>query len=256
MDSPDPAVRERVARDVVILQNAGLRPVVVHGGGKAITRAMERAGLKAFFVQGMRVTDEPAVQIVEQTLSREINPEIVASIDRLGGKARGFSGSEIFSCRKLLPSDSAGAGADLGFVGDVTAVRADRLHEVLQAGFIPVISPTATGPEGKLYNCNADVAAAQTAIALRAARLIFMSDVPGLLRDPQTPGSLINEINAVEIETLKKTGVIDKGMIPKVDSAVAAARSGVRSVSFIDGRAPHAILLEMFSRPSGTRVVS
>ena len=251
MDSPDPAVRRGVARDIVLLQAAGLRPVVVHGGGKAITRAMEKAGLTARFVQGMRVTDEAAVAVVEQTLSQEINPEIVAAIDALGGKARGFSGRAIFRCRKLPMPE-----ADLGFVGDVNSVDTTLLRQTVSAGFIPVISPTARGDDGKIYNCNADVAAAQLAIALKAQRLVFMSDVPGLLRDPKKPDSVIPHLKMSEVAELKESGVIDKGMIPKVDSAVAAIQAGVEKVSFVDGRVPHAVLLEIFTDEGvGTEIV-
>ena len=257
MDSPDAAVREGVARDVVFLQAAGIWLVVVHGGGKAITRAMEKAGLPAKFIQGMRVTDETTAQIVEQALSREINPEIVATIERLGGKARGFAGTGIFRCRKLSLPENAGEKIDLGFVGDVTSVNAEHLRQTIMEGIIPVISPTALGADQKIYNCNADVAAAQTAIALQATRLVFMSDVPGLLRDPNSPGSVISELAVGEVSALKRCGVIDKGMIPKVDSAVAAFHAGVENVSFIDGRVQSS-LLEVFSEQntSGTRIVS
>ena len=252
MDSPDASLRERVARDIVFLQAAGVQPVVVHGGGKAVTRAMEAAGLAANFVQGMRVTDAATAQVVERVLSREINPEIVAAFQALHGKAKGFSGTEIFTCRKL-----AGAGgADLGFVGDVSSVRAETLCQTLRDGGIPVVSPTARGEDGQIYNCNADVAAAQAAIALKAKRLIFMSDVPGLLRDAKDPATLIPRLRASEVDALKKSGVVDKGMIPKVDSAVAALRAGVEKVTFVDGRVPHTILLEIFTgEPVGPEIL-
>src|SRR5947207_10411978 len=158
MDSPDSSIRNSVARDIVFLEAVGINPVVVHGGGKAITRAMEAAGLKANFIQGQRVTDEAAVEVVDQVLSREINPELVKTIESLGGKARGFAGSEIFTCRRLFLSDASGAKVDLGYVGEVTAVNIAPLLECLQQGAMPVISPLARGEEGKIYNCNADVA--------------------------------------------------------------------------------------------------
>ena len=256
MDSPDAAVRTGVARDIVFLEAAGIKPVVVHGGGKAITRAMEAAGLKANFVQGQRVTDEATVAVVDQVLSREINPEVVRTIESLGGKARGYAGWEIFSCRKLFPSDAAGAKLDIGFVGEVTAVKTGQLKDCLKQDTVPVISPVARGEDGNVYNCNADVAAAQAAIALKARRLVFMSDVPGLLRDPKNPTTLIRQLRSAEVDELKKTGVIDKGMIPKIDSAVAAIRAGVEKVSLVDGRVPHAVLLEIFTDEGvGTEVV-
>lgn len=258
MDSPDPAVRNGVARDIVFLEAVEINPVVVHGGGKAITRAMEKAGLKAEFIQGMRVTDEATVQVVDQVLSREINPEIVATIQALGGAAVGFAGTEIFKCRKLWldDKDQPGRKLDIGYVGVVVEVDTAPLMESIWCGHTPVISPTALGEDGKVYNCNADVAAAQVARALRAKRLVFMSDVPGLMRDPKNPATVIPTLRIDEVPALKQTGVVDKGMIPKVDSAVAAIKAGVDKVSFVDGRVPHAVLLEIFTDAGvGTEVV-
>jgi len=256
MDSPDLNVRNGVARDVVFLEAVGINPVVVHGGGKAITRAMEAAGLKANFIQGMRVTDEAAVNVVERVLSREVNPGIVKTIAELGGKARGFSGADIFKCRKLRLKGPAGEDLDIGFVGEVTAVNTEPLRECIRRSITPVISPTALGEDGQIYNCNADVAAAQAAIALKARRLVFMSDVPGLLRDPKNPDSVISHLQISEVDALKQAAVIDKGMIPKVDSAVAAIKAGVDKVSFVDGRIQHSVLLEIFTDAGvGTEVV-
>jgi acetylglutamate kinase len=258
MDSPDPEVRNGVTRDLVFLEAVEINPVVVHGGGKAITRAMEASGLKANFIQGMRVTDEATVDVVNRVLSGEINPEIVKTIEDMGGKARGFCGADIFKCRRLLldNKEKPGEKIDLGFVGEVVEVNTDPLRQCIRRGVTPVISPVALGPDGKIYNCNADVAAAQAAIALRAKRLVFMSDVPGLLRNPKDPDSIIPHLKTVEVDGLKKAGVVDQGMIPKVDSAVAAIKTGVEKVSFVDGRVPHAVLLEIFTDEGvGTEVV-
>jgi acetylglutamate kinase len=256
MDSPDPAVREGVARDAIFLAAAGIKVVLVHGGGKAITRAMEKAGLNANFIQGMRVTDEATVNVVEQVLSREINPEVVQTINRLNGTARGFSGTEIFSCGKMWLDSPTGEKLDIGYVGEVSGVNTQPVLACLENNVTPVISPTARGQDGKIYNCNADVAAAQAAIALNAERLVFMSDVPGLLRNPKDPSTLISQLRVSEVDGLKKSGVIDKGMIPKVDSAVAALRAGVEKVSFVDGRISHSILLEIFTDAGvGTEIV-
>jgi acetylglutamate kinase len=256
MDSPDPSGRDGVALDIVFLAAAGILPVVVHGGGKAITRAMEKAGLKASFIQGMRVTDEGTARVVEQVLSREINPEIVATITKLGGRAGGFSGADIFTCRKLWLAGPQGEQLDAGFVGEVTRVNTGPLLECLRNGVIPVISPTARGEDEKIYNCNADVAAAQAAIALQACRLVFMTDVPGLLRDPKAPASVISHLRIGEVDALKKSGIIDRGMIPKVYGAVAAMQAGVEKVSFVDGRVSHAVLLEIFKKEGlGTEIV-
>ncbi|NOS71110.1 MAG: acetylglutamate kinase [Verrucomicrobia bacterium] len=258
MDSSDPAVRNGVARDIVFLEAVEINPVVVHGGGKAITRAMEKAGLKANFIQGQRVTDEATVQIVDDVLSREINPEVVATINSLGGVAKGFAGPDIFHARKLLLDDKENPGAkiDMGYVGEVIGVNTAPLLECIAKGITPVISPTARGEDGKIYNCNADVTAAQVAIALKAKRLVFMSDVPGLMRDPKDATTLIAHLQIGEVPGLKAAGIVDKGMIPKVDSAVAAIRSGVEKVSFVDGRTPHSVLLEIFTDAGvGTEVV-
>lgn len=251
MDSPDPEVRKGVARDIVFLEAVGINPVVVHGGGKAITRAMESAGLKANFIQGQRVTDQATVDVVERVLSREINPEVVQTINSLGGSAQGFAGSDIFTCRKLLLGTE-----DIGFVGEVISVKTGPLLDCIRKGITPVISPTARDEAGNIYNCNADVAAAQAAIALGAVRLVFMSDVPGLMRDFKDPSTVISHLKIAEVPELKKAGIVDKGMIPKVDSAVAAIKSGVAKVSFVDGRVDHSVLLEIFTDAGvGTEVV-
>jgi len=258
MDSPDANVRNSVARDIVFLEAVEINPVVVHGGGKAITRAMEKAGLAAKFIQGQRVTDEATVRIVDDVLSREINPEVVATINSLGGAAQGFAGTDIFKCRKLWLDDKENPGAkiDIGYVGEVVGVNTAPLLKCIEQGITPVISPTALGEDGHVYNCNADVAAAQIAIALKAKRLVFMSDVPGLLSDPQNPDSVISNLKTEAVAELKKAGIIDKGMIPKVDSAVAAIKTGVEKVSFVDGRVPHSVLLEIFTDEGvGTEVV-
>jgi acetylglutamate kinase len=256
MDSPDPNVRNGVVRDIVFLEAVEINPVVVHGGGRAITRAMDKAGIKANFIQGQRVSDEPTVKIADEVLSREINPEIVAAIKSFGGAAKGFAGPDIFTCRKIQMKGAAGEALDLGYVGEVTRVNTGPLLECIEKGITPVISPTARGEDGKLYNCNADVAAAHVAIALKAHRLVFMSDVPGLLQNPQDPGSIISRLRVSEVAAMKASGIIDKGMIPKVDSAAAAIKSGIKQVSFVDGRTQHSVLLEIFTDEGvGTEMV-
>jgi acetylglutamate kinase len=248
MDSPDPKVREGVAADIVFLEAVGINPIVVHGGGKAITTAMEKAGIKAQFVQGMRVTDEASMQIVEDVLGNVINRDIVETIQKLGGKARGFSGKDVFRCRQLDPN--------LGHVGEVTGVEIEAVRKSLRSSVTPVISPIGLGEDGHAYNINADVAAAKLAMAIGARRLVFMSDVPGLLRDPKDPATLISHLQTSEALDLKRTGIVDKGMIPKVDSAVEAVHAGVRRVHFVDGRTPHSVLLEIFTdKGIGTEIV-
>ncbi len=251
MESPDEAVRTGVASDVVFLEAVEINPVVVHGGGKRISKALEAAGMESRFVNGLRYTDAASVEIVDRVLSGEINPEIVDLINSLGGVAKGFSGTEIFTCNKHAPD-----GEDYGFVGEVTGVNTTPLEECIAQGITPVISPTARDEKGQVYNCNADIAAAQAAIALAAKRLVFMSDVPGLLRNPEDAESVIPHLDIAEVDELKQAGVIAKGMIPKVDSAVAAINAGVDKVSFVDGRINHAVLLEIFTdKGVGTEIV-
>jgi acetylglutamate kinase len=251
MDSPDAKVREGVAADVVFLEVAGINPVVVHGGGKAITKAMEKAGIQAQFIQGMRVTDEKSMGIVEDVLANVINRDIVETIQKLGGKARGFSGKDVFKCRKLLSG-----GVDLGYVGEVTDVTIDKIRRSLYSQVVPVISPIGLGEDGHAYNINADVAAAKLAVAVGARRLVFMSDVAGLMRDPSNAETLISSLHISEVLALKREGIIDQGMIPKVDSAVEAVQAGVHRVHFVDGRIPHSILLEIFTdKGIGTEIV-
>jgi acetylglutamate kinase len=257
MDSPDLEIRNGVARDIVFLEAVEINPVVVHGGGKAITRAMENAGLKATFIQGQRVTDESTAALVDDVLSRQINPEIVATINAMGGVAKGFAGPDVFKCRKISADGQNGAPIDIGYVGEVTEVNTAPLMAAIKEGITPVISPTARGQDGRVYNCNADIAAAQVAIALGAQRLVFMSDVPGLLENPNKPDSVISQLKTARVAELKQAGIIDKGMIPKVDSAVAAIKAGVEKVSFVDGRVPHSVMLEIFTDEGiGTEVVT
>ena len=251
MDSPDDAVRNGVARDVVFLEAVEINPVVVHGGGKRISRALEKAGIETRFVNGLRYTDADSVAVVDRVLSTEINAEIVEMINSLGGVAKGYAGTDIFSCTRHAPD-----GEDYGFVGEVTAVNTVPLEECISQGITPVISPTARDADGQIYNCNADVAAAQAAIALTAKRLVFMSDVPGLLRDPADAESVIPHLDIAEVDELKQSGIIASGMIPKVDSATAAIHAGVDKVSFVDGRINHAVLLEIFTdKGVGTEIV-
>ena len=251
MDSPDEAVRTGVARDVVFLEAVEINPVVVHGGGKRINKALAAAGVESRFVNGLRYTDAATVEIVDRVLSTEINPEIVDLINSLGGVAKGFAGTEIFTCKKHAPD-----GEDYGFVGEVTGVNTAPLMECIAQGITPVISPTACDADGQVYNCNADLAAAQAAIALAAKRLVFMTDVRGLLRDPNDDATLISHLDIAEVDELKQAGIIASGMIPKVDSAVTAINAGVDKVALVNGQIHHAVLLEIFTdKGVGTEIV-
>ncbi len=256
MDSDNPAVRGGVARDIVFLEAVGINPVIVHGGGKAITQALGQAGVETRFEQGYRVTTPESVEVVEQVLSRKINPGIVSMINELGGKARGFSGTDVFRCKPFHPLGQAGEPLDIGLVGEVTDVNTEPLLDCIAQDITPVISPTATGEDGQTYNCNADVAAGQTAVALKPKRLVYMSDVPGLLQNPDDAESVISHLPVAKVAALKSSGVILRGMIPKVDSAVNAVATGVEKVFFIDGRMSHSLLLEIFTDAgAGTEIV-
>jgi acetylglutamate kinase len=255
MDDPDPAGRTRVAFDIAFLAACGINVVVVHGGGKAITKAMTESGLKANFVNGLRVTDEATIAVVKKTLDEIVNKDVCAAILSAKGKPQGMPGDSVLVCEKLTVDDD-GNSVDLGYVGDVTEVKVKLIKKEIAEGFIPVISPVAEGLDNKPYNINADVAAGRVASALRARRLVYMSDVPGLLSDPKNPESLISTLKTSQVDDLKKKGVIDKGMRPKVASAVRALQEGVQRVHFIDGRLPHSLLLEIFTdKGIGTEIV-
>ncbi len=256
MDDPDPQVRQRVAMDIAFLSAVGIHVVVVHGGGKAISRAMEESGLQPEFRSGLRVTDESTIRIVEQTLNGPVNEDICELIRGKGGRPHGMPGNALFLCRLLQQTDPNGEAIDLGFVGEIQLVKGKLIKKAIADGFIPVISPIACDDTGQPYNTNADVAAAATASALRARRLVFLSDVPGLLADPNDPESIISTLKIGDVERLKQEGVIGSGMLPKVDSAVQALRSGVHRVHFIDGRMSHSLLLEIFTdKGIGTEIV-
>ena len=256
MDDPNPEGRDQVARDIAFLAAVGIQVVVVHGGGKAITRAMDKAGIKAEFRSGMRMTDAATVKIVERTLNEDINTEIVEALRLRGANPLGMPGNAVNLCEKMLVRDAEGQDVDVGFVGDIKFVKTKLIKKALADGHLPVISPIALDADDQPYNTNADVAAAAVAGALRARRLIFMSDVPGLLADAQDPNSLIATLRISEVDELKRKGVVAGGMIPKVDSAVKALREGVRRVHFIDGRVPHSLLLEIFTdKGVGTEIV-
>lgn len=255
MDDPDPISRARVAYDVAFLAAVGINVVVVHGGGKAITKAMESSGLKAKWVNGLRVTDEPTMAVVKKTLDEVVNKDVCDAMASARARPKGMPGDTVLLCQKLTTDDD-GNTVDLGYVGDVTEVKVKLIKKEIADGFVPVISPVAEGYDGKPYNVNADLAAGRVASALRARRLVYMSDVPGLLSNPPDPESLISTLKTNQVEELKKKGIIDKGMRPKVQSAIRALQEGVQRVHFIDGRLSHSLLLEIFTDTGiGTEIV-
>lgn len=253
----DEHIIERLLRDVVVLEAVGINPVVIHGGGKNITVKMRDAGLKAQFVNGLRVTSSQAIQIVEQVLDQEINPKIVATLNDFGGKGVGISGKNVIKAEKLPPqSEGKSAAVDLGFVGEVVGLNLDEVQQALAEEKTPVISPIAQDKNGVSLNVNADIAAGAIAGALKASKLIYLSDVLGIMRDPREKDSLIPSVTTQMVETLIEDEVIEGGMIPKVNSAVDALNQGVGKVHFIDGRIPHSLLLEIFTNSGvGTEII-
>ncbi len=255
MDNPD--LVKSLMRDIVVMETMGLNPVVVHGGGKAISKAMADAGLEARFVNGLRVTTPEAIDIVERTLSGTINPGLVEMMRDHGGKAVGIPGTNVFVGEKIMEKDAEGNPVDIGMVGNVIGCQLSRVKEALSLQLTPVISPLARelGTNHSL-NVNADLAAAALARELKPVKLVYISDVPGLMNDPANPGTIIQSINRKEAFELIEKGVISGGMIPKVKSAVDALNAGVRKVHFIDGRLRHTLLLEIFTPEGiGTEIV-
>jgi acetylglutamate kinase len=217
---------------------------------------MEQSGLKSQFApNGMRITDEATVAIVKKTLDTVVNKDVCDAITLARAKPKGLAGDTVLVCEKLTVDDN-GMAVDLGYVGEVVEVKVKLIKKEISEGYVPVISPVAEGHDGKPYNVNADLVAGRVASALRARRLVYMSDVPGLLAAPPDLNSLISTLKVSQVDDLKKRGVIDKGMRPKVMSAVRALNEGVQRVHFIDGRLPHSLLLEIFTdKGIGTEIV-
>ncbi len=243
------------AEDVVLLCSLGLRPVIVHGGGPQIARELAKAGIESRFVRGMRVTDPQAMRIVEKVLGGVINRDIVHLIRSHGGRAKGFSGKAggILKARKLRLTNDGGPVADLGMVGEVSAIRPRAIKKTADDGIIPVIAPVGVSSNGRSYNINADTVAAEVAKAMGAAKLMILTDVAGIrgqTRHVQTTVSIRHAREQI------RSGVIAGGMVPKVECAMAALAGGVEQVHIVDGRVKHAVLLEIFTRKGvGTEVV-
>ncbi len=256
MDNPD--LVRRLLRDIVFMEVAGINPVIVHGGGKAISAAMKEAGLEAQFVGGQRVTTDEAMDIVERTLSGEINPGLVEGIEGFGGRAIGVPGNEAFIGERLTGwSQEENREVKLGRVGRVVGFDLTRIHAALATEIVPVVSPVASEKGTSLsLNVNADLAASALAAELKAAKLVYLSDVLGLMEDPSREDSLIPSLKAEEAEGLIDDGTIGGGMIPKVRSSVEALNAGVGKVHMIDGRISHSLLLEIFTEKGiGTEIV-
>ena len=246
MENPD--LVESVMRDIVFLETVGINPVVVHGGGKAITAAMRQENLTARFVDGFRVTDEASIRIIDRVLGEVISPSLVEKIRELGGKAEVLSGKDVLHAEKAPPRvDATGSKIDLGFVGDIISTNVSHVQKLIDSEIVPIISPLGRGADGQIYNINADIAAAKIAQALKAHKIIYLSDVNGVRRDPKDESSLISTLTPSQIKHLKDEGVIASGMIPKVDSALEALAGGVAKVHFLDGKQAHSLLLELFT---------
>jgi len=247
------------AKDIVLLKQCGVNPVVVHGGGPQIAEMLKKLNIESTFVEGLRVTDEDTVRIAEMVLSGSINKDIVSSIKRAGGRALGLSGKDdhLILAEKLEkvvtdPSTGLSTALDLGFVGEPVTINVKLIEDVIAAGLIPVIAPVGVTPQGQTLNINADTSAGAIAGALGASRLLLLTDVTGVLdKDKQ----LLREIQLDQVAGLKADGTITGGMIPKLMTAVAAVDAGAEAAVIMDGRVPHAILLELFTPGgSGTRV--
>ena len=245
MDDANPEARARVATDIAFLHAAGIKVVVVHGGGKAITRALAKSDVETQFEQGLRVTDAESVKVVDHTLNKIINLEICELLQAMHARPIALPGNSILICDKKEVI-VGGKSIDLGFVGETHTVKTKIIKKALNDGYIPIISPMACDDDGKIYNTNADAAAGRVASALRARRLVYLCDVPGQMRDVNDPESPISSLTADEVEGLVKDGTISKGMNPKTDSAVSALKNGVHRVHCIDGEQAHTLLLETF----------
>jgi acetylglutamate kinase len=234
-------LKRAVMRDIALLSQVGIKVVLVHGGGPEITEMLNKIGKKSQFIDGLRVTDAETVDIVQMVLAGKINKSLVNLLQNIGGKAMGLCGTDghMIEARQLDPR--------LGFVGEITNVNAQPIFDLLEKGYIPVVSTIGCDREGNIYNINADTAAAAIAGELKAESLISMTDIVGILRDRDDPASLISQINVSEVPGLISEGIISGGMIPKAECCTEAINRGVSRVFIIDGRVPHSILIEMLT---------
>ncbi len=241
----DPVLQQSVAKDIVLMHYVGMRPIVVHGGGPKITEMMDRLGKKAEFVRGLRVTDAETMEIAQMVLVGTINKEIVTAINVAGGKAVGLSGKDA-QLIKATKHPSA-PEADLGYVGDVESIDGTILDDLSAKRYIAVVSSVGSGPEGASYNINADHVAGRLAVSVQAEKLLSLTDVRGILRDPDDAGTLISRLSLQEAEALLADESVSAGMIPKLESAIVAVSGGVPRAHIIDGRVAHALLIEVFT---------
>lgn len=252
----DAGIDAATAEDLVLMQTVGMRPVVVHGGGRAVTAMLERLGKAAVFKDGLRVSDADTTSLAEMVLAGGVNSAIVAQIQRAGGEACGLSGKDghLLTARKYVKDGEP--DVDFGFVGDVESVRTGLVRALSDNGFIPVIAPIGLGTDGATYNINADTVAGAVAGALKAEKLVLLTDTPGLLRDPNDPSSIISHATRAEVAQLIADGIIVGGMLPKVNACRRSLSAGVGKTHIVDGRVQHALLLEIYTRTGiGTEIV-
>lgn len=254
----DESIVDRLLKDIVFLEAVGINPVLVHGGGKAITKQLAAAGIRTEFVNGLRVTSAESIKIVQEILDGSVNPRIVETINRFGGQAKGYSGTVVFKAKRLPGQIEGGKPpVDIGYVGEISKVNVSEIKNDIKKEIVSVISPLAIDADtGDILNVNADLAAAALASSLKATKMIYLSDVLGIMRNQEDPESLIPSVNQVMIDRLIQDEVICGGMLPKVRSACEAIRRGVGKVHFIDGRIHHSTLLEVFTNTGvGTEIL-
>lgn len=253
----DAELLDALLRDVVLLEAVGINPVIVHGGGKAISNAMANSGIKPRFVSGQRYTDPETMSIVEDTLVNEVNPNLVGLVHSHGGKAKGIHGAEVFVSKRMKANCIDSEDDDLGLVGEVIRCQTAEVKHLTDQEIIPIVSPVSMEENSdSVLNTNADIAASSLAAEMNVAKLVYISDVLGVLRDPDDDSALINTIKCSEVKGLSDEGIISGGMLPKLNSAIQAIESGVGKVHMIDGRIPHSLLLEIFTNTGiGTEIV-
>ncbi|HIY54908.1 MAG TPA: acetylglutamate kinase [Candidatus Dorea merdavium] len=249
----DEELKEQVIKDVTLLKLVGFKPIIVHGGGKEISRWVGKVGMEPEFVNGLRVTDEDTMELAEMVLGR-VNKSLVQLVESLGVRAIGISGKD---GRLLSVNKKYADGADIGFVGDIKKVNAEVLYDLIEKDFLPVICPVGLDDDYNTYNINADDAACAIAKAMRAEKLAFLTDIEGVYRDPEDPSTLISELRVSEARKLMNEGVIGGGMLPKLNSCIDAIEHGVSRVHILDGRIPHCLLLEIFTNKGiGTAILN
>jgi acetylglutamate kinase len=253
----DPVITESIMTDIGFMSTVGMHPVIVHGGGKAISNSMKEAGIEAKFINGLRITDKETIHIVERVLHEEISPGIVDRIQANGMQARILPGPWIMHCKKQwYINPESGTKTDLGFVGMVVSVDPRPIRDLINQQIIPVISPLGVDEKGNTYNNNADTAAGEIAIAIKSRKIVFLSDVNGVMRVPGDNTSFISSLHSTELDTLVREGVVMGGMLPKVKAGIKAIQSGIKKAHIIDGNIKHSLLLELFTEEGiGTEII-